>query len=90
VSFSYYLLIRIAYCAKDERLKANDRCKFITVAPKVECSDVRQLEAFFQDVIDKGGEGVILRNPSASYQNGRCPGYLKHKVWSIPSLFFLM
>ncbi len=34
----------------------------------------------FQDVIDKGGEGVILRDPVSLYQPGRSAGYLKHKV----------
>ena len=37
------------------------------------------LEEFFQDIIDKGGEGIILRDPAAPFQRGRAPGYLKHK-----------
>lgn len=44
-----------------------------------------QLEKFYQDTIDKGGEGVILRDPDAKFQAGRDPGYLKHKA-SNPSL----
>ena len=38
------------------------------------------LESFFQDVVGKGGEGVILRDPTSLIQPGRSPGYLKHKV----------
>jgi len=38
------------------------------------------LEKFLQDIIDKGGEGIILRDPVARIQPGRDPGYLKHKV----------
>lgn len=38
------------------------------------------LEKYFQNTIDLGGEGIILRDPAAPYQPGRCPGYLKHKV----------
>lgn len=59
--------------------------KFIEVAPREECRDMHHLETFFQDMIDKGGEGVILRDPSSLLQPGRSPGYLKHKVR--PQLF---
>jgi len=38
------------------------------------------MEKFFQDIIDVGGEGIILRNPKLPYQGGRSLGYLKHKV----------
>ena len=50
------------------------------VAPKVVCKGVQHLEEHYQDIIDKGGEGVILRDPIAPYHSGRCPGFLKHKV----------
>ena len=55
--------------------------KYIEVAPREVCADMNHLERFFQDVIDKGGEGIILRDPQAPPQPGRAPGYLKHKVW---------
>ena len=45
-----------------------------------ECKDEAHLESFFQDIIDGGGEGIILRDPQAPYQAGRSQGYLKHKV----------
>ena len=38
------------------------------------------LEKIFQDIIDQGGEGIILRQPTAPYQGGRSAGFLKHKV----------
>jgi len=41
---------------------------------------MHHLEGFFQDILDKGGEGIILRDPSAPYREGRSPGFLKHKV----------
>ena len=55
-------------------------CKYVEVAQKQECQDMQHLEKFFQDVIDKGGEGIILRDPEAGLQPGRSAGYLKHKV----------
>jgi len=62
--------------------------KYIAVAPKEECKDFQQFEVFFQDVIDKGGEGIILRDPCAFYHPGRASGYLKHKVGLGYALFF--
>ena len=41
---------------------------------------MQHMEKFFQDIIDKGGEGIILRDPEAPLQRGRSRGYLKHKV----------
>ena len=52
----------------------------IKLATKKECNDMKHMEKLFQDVIDQGGEGIILRNPTTPYQPGRSPGYLKHKV----------
>jgi len=54
--------------------------EYVEVAPKVVCQGMNHLESRFQDIIDKGGEGVILRNPSAPYESGRSRNFLKHKV----------
>jgi DNA ligase-1 len=53
---------------------------FIQVAPKVVCTGMNHMQQFLQDIIDEGGEGIILRDPFSTYQPGRSPGYLKHKV----------
>lgn len=53
---------------------------YAEVAPKVVCTDGNHLERFLQDILDIGGEGVILRDPIAPLQPGRAAGYLKHKV----------
>ena len=55
-------------------------CKFVEVAPYQECKDTSHLEYVFQDIVDKGGEGIILRDPNTPYVAGRSGGYLKHKV----------
>lgn len=44
------------------------------------------IEKYFQDVMDKGGEGIILRDPASPLQPGRSAGFLKHKVGSIRML----
>jgi len=54
--------------------------KFIDIAEKVVCQGTNHLESFFQDVIDRGGEGIILRDPQSLLQPGRTTSYLKHKV----------
>ena len=62
-----------------EHLKEHP-CKFIGIAEKQVCRDTAHFESYFQDVIDKGGEGIILRDPQSLLQSGRSAGYLKHKV----------
>lgn len=57
--------------------------RFIEIAPMQSCLGIAHLEEIFQDVVDKGGEGVILRDPKSPYQEGRSLGYLKHKVWKL-------
>lgn len=52
----------------------------IEVAPKVICTSTEHFETHFQDILDGGGEGVILRDPKAPFVEGRSGGYLKHKV----------
>ena len=58
----------------------DNKCEFLELAPKEVCKDTQHMEKVFQDIIDKGGEGVILRDPSAPYRSGRSRSYLKHKV----------
>ena len=50
------------------------------LAPKRACTGVDHLDEYFQEVVDLGGEGVILRDPTSSYESGRSNGFLKHKV----------
>ena len=50
------------------------------------CQGTDHLEKIFQDIMDKGGEGIILRDPTSPFEAGRSRGYLKHKVrvrWNI-------
>ena len=56
------------------------------VAKKEICKGTQHFEIFFQDIIDAGGEGIILRDPLEAYKSGRSPGYLKHKATLSPLL----
>ena len=54
--------------------------RYVELAPKVDCKNENHLDQVFQNIIDEGGEGIILRDPQAPYEAGRSRGYLKHKV----------
>lgn len=41
---------------------------------------MEHIDAFLANIVDQGGEGIILRDPEEPYRAGRSPGYLKHKV----------
>jgi len=56
--------------------------KYLAVAEFIKCEGIGHLERVFQDILDGGGEGVILRNPESGYEPGNSHGYLKHKVSS--------
>ena len=49
---------------------------------------MEHFQKLLQDIMDQGGEGVILRDPRAEFVAGRSSGYLKHKVYCF-SLFFI-
>ena len=62
--------------------------RFVEVAPKTVCKDGNHMEELLQDIMDKGGEGIILRDPDAGYLPGRSSGFLKHKVRTfLPNIF---
>jgi len=67
---------------KVNRLR-NKEGKYVHIAGTETCNGMDHLEKFFQDIIDRGGEGIILRDPDSPFQHGRSSGYLKHKVSSI-------
>jgi DNA ligase-1 len=60
-----------------------DNCSsFVRVAPTEICTGMHHMQQFMQDIIDEGGEGIILRDPLSPYQPGRSHGFLKHKVFA--------
>jgi len=63
----------------------NSHHPFIDIAPREECKGTEHLDRIFQDILDKGGEGIILRDPQSPYEAGRSKGFLKHKVTLHPS-----
>jgi len=66
-----------------ERYGREGASQWIKIAPKEDCTGMPHLEKVFQDIVDQGGEGIILRDPKAVYTPGRTRTYLKHKVFSL-------
>ena len=68
-----------------ERLKVLEKWLKENSAPHLKIieqkkiSDKSEVNQFLQEVLSKGGEGVILRNPKIAYQGGRSEGFLKLK-----------
>lgn len=53
---------------------------FLTHAPRILCHYKQQLIAAMQEIIDHGGEGVVLRRVLSVYQHGRSTDLVKLKV----------
>ena len=52
------------------------------IVPHVRCEGLAHMERYLAGVINLGGEGIMLRNPSAPYRQGRTSDLLKYKMHS--------
>lgn len=52
---------------------------YIKIIPQVTCKDKSHLQKFYHEIIEQGGEGVVLRNGDASYIAKRTKEALKLK-----------
>ena len=53
--------------------------KHLQIIPQIRCENKKQMKQLLQVVEQKGGEGLVLRNPYSAYQTGRSPNALKVK-----------
>jgi DNA ligase-1 len=53
----------------------------IRVVPQERCRDGEHLQTYLEQVVAQGGEGLVLRNPSAPYESGRVANALKVKTF---------
>jgi ATP-dependent DNA ligase len=49
------------------------------VVPQVRCSYRNQVNSMLETAMQKGGEGLMLRHPTAEYKGGRSTDLLKVK-----------
>ena len=55
--------------------------RYIKVIPQIVCKSKKHLESIFKDLVSKGAEGVIVKNPFVSYEVGRSDNLLKLKPY---------
>ena len=53
---------------------------FIKLVNYVHCKGKEHLKEFFNSIVAKGGEGVVLREPNSLYKGGRSSSLKKYKV----------
>ena len=76
---TFFLMIQFCDILTGNELEGKDY-KYLLIARYEICKDSNHLERFLQDIIDNGGEGIILRDPRTPFESGRSNAYLKHKV----------
>jgi DNA ligase-1 len=54
--------------------------EFVKLVDLVKCKGKSHLKEYFNKIIEKGGEGVILREPQSVYKPGRSTSLRKYKV----------
>ncbi len=57
----------------------NHPVKHLQIIPQIICRDKKHLNSQLKIVEDRGGEGLVLRNPETDYETGRSPNALKVK-----------
>jgi len=63
------------------RALSGSRTEFAYVLTQVRCKGVDQLRQQLKEVVDNGGEGLMLRQPRSLYEAGRSPTLLKVKTF---------
>lgn len=56
-----------------------DKSTAVWLIPRQKITDRVALDKYYQAVLDRGGEGVMLNNPESFYVNGRTDRILKYK-----------
>jgi DNA ligase-1 len=54
--------------------------EFIKPVDFVQCKGRDHLKEYFDSIVSKGGEGVMLRKPMSLYEGGRSENLKKYKV----------
>ena len=53
--------------------------KYVSIIPQIVCRNPEHLQRFIKEIEAKGGEGVIVKDPTLDYHTGRSPHILKIK-----------
>ena len=61
--------------------KENNWSSFLRVIDTVKCEGQEHLNKFLREIVEKKGEGVMLREPGSHYTNGRSNSMRKVKEY---------
>ena len=64
----------------EQHTKTHPSSSQIQLVEMVKCSGEQHLEQYLSDILDSGGEGVILRKPNSLYEKRRSQTMKKLKV----------
>ena len=53
----------------------------LTIIPQIPCRGNKHLQSTLNAIVDKGGEGLVVRRPDTAYETGRSSNALKVKVF---------
>lgn len=53
--------------------------KRLRVIKQIEIKEHQEVKAYFDEIIDSGGEGIVIRDPALGYYTGRTSDSLKYK-----------
>lgn len=70
------LLERLAFLEDFLDKNPND---FIKIIPQLPINSKEEMQNYFEEIINKGGEGLVLRNPNLPYERKRSSSALKYK-----------
>lgn len=64
---------------KDEIIKNNVKIPPLVFAKQIRITSEKQMKEFYNDIINNGGEGIMIKHPHSLYSNGRSSNMLKFK-----------
>ena len=62
-------------------LRENKFPSFVKIVDTIKCTSKDHLKQYFSQVVAKGGEGIVLRDPQALYKAGRSSSMRKFKPY---------
>lgn len=64
---------------KSQEWFLNNPNTYVKIVPQKLCQNVQELETYLNEIIENNGEGVMLKNPNAAYEEGLTHTLLKVK-----------
>ena len=63
-----------------EHLKSlNIENEFVEIAPQEQCRDMDHFKRYYESILNRNGEGIMLRKSGSLYKSGRSPDLRKYK-----------